>query len=701
MPPIPDVVASLVGPFGTSLGTFQNIGCTATLTSTGPWLVIVKASHYNNSGLGPITGASEMEVRHQSTRFGAERWCSLFGSVAPSVAAGSSIKTFFVVSATSGDTVSLWLRSVDTGSGLQPVEAGDASVECIFLGWATPGVDYVYAEGPNSDAAEVIAAGATWITGSAAGRIGQGAGEVPYTVPANGDYWMIGYMESFLSGAVGPSEINGARIQLNGAPAGTGVEHHTSNDVTIPTAYEPNFFEEDVFTFTAGAQPEIQWECNNAPTGLAVAIRRTRIFLFRLGAVTNYAFIVNGGNIQVPASSTVLAANALTFNFGSGVRVLISGTATFQTGGGNWGRAWLNQDAGNIRWPLSGRIEAFFDEGTTAFEDECPIHFGTVITQTGSVTWRLGEETDPGANLYTLGRTPGNLGPARTVLVAIHLDQGAVAPPIVLTPAADSMVFDDLAAAISSVSILSAPLDSMVFDDLPPTTSQALIRVAAVDSMIFDDLPPMISVAIVQTPATDSVVFDDLPPTTSQAIVRVAAVDSMIFDDLLPTASPGVSIVTAPLDNFIFDDLDATVTQGFIESPAPDQMVFTSLDPTSGAGVTIVTAPLSVLVFADLAPTIVGPTPPPPPPQPRPVPRRRGGGGGGGNGYPFIPISFQPPMPPLPPQLREDPPRCETPQDDAPSEAALALAELFSREPRKAVALGLARVFLPCRKPER
>lgn len=652
---IPNVLATLTGPFNTSSATFQDIGCTATLTQTGFWLIVSLCSHYNNSGSGAVTDASSMELRWQSTRYGTEQWCSLFGSFAPSIAAGSSIKSWCVINATSGDQVSLWLRSVDIdGGGTVQVSAGDASLQCIFLGGLTRGTDWEYAEGPNSDTAEAIATGTSWIGLAAAGRIGQGAGEVPFTAPANGDYWVLGYLEGFLSGTPGTAENSGARIRIDGAAGGTGVEHHITHNVTVPQTLEPNFVEEDVQTWTAGHQPEIEWEINNTAAGQAAAGRRSRVFILRLGVLANYAFIVNSGNIQVPSSSTVEAANGLTFDFGTAIACMISSTATWQTGGGNWGRAWLNQDDGDIHWPLSGRIEAVFDEGTGATDDEVPIHFGTIITQSGSVTWRLAEQTDSGANPYTLGRDRGDTTSARTILLAMQLATAGTpvvvtadlssfvftsqSPSVVLSavvqaPSADSVVFDDLPATIALSGITrTQAADSCVFDDLGAAVSlSAITRAPSVDSVIFDDLPAAISNPTTMSPATDAMVFtslaqtiavgaisvtasldtcvfDDLAPTVSNGTTVTPASSSIVFDDLDPTTPVGPVSSTAGLDSLVFDDLAATVAQQSVQTPAASSLVFDDLDPSTSVGAVTVGAAVDSIAFDDLDPTIVNPT---------------------------------------------------------------------------------------------
>lgn len=399
-----------------------------TLNATGNWVIFPLASHTNLTGAGGITISSEVEWRHNTTRQGVSRWCDIFGQFAPSVAAGTSLRGVQVISATNGDTVSMRFRCEDvTASGSGDVEVGDVALVAICLNGLVQGTDYWISDGGNSDSAEATSAGTTWIQGAAAGRIGQGVGEVSFTVPSNGDYAIWASMEIFLNGAPGTTEAHGCRLRrvdVGPSNLGSGIELQVSHPVAQPTAFIGNVVEHDVLTLTSGTQPEIQWEINNETVGVACAMRRSRIFILRLGALANASFITNAGDIQVPSAGIVEGANGLTFNFGISVPVFISASPTFQTGGGNWGRAWLHQDAGDVRYPAGaqGRLNALYDDGVGAGDDIDTMQLHTLQTQTGSVTWRLGEETDSGANTYTLGRNRGNSATARTVLSALHLE---------------------------------------------------------------------------------------------------------------------------------------------------------------------------------------------------------------------------------------------------------------------------------------
>lgn len=417
-----DTLAGPVSQGGSTGDVYATVSGISVTLAAGRWLVRARASHTNLTGSGSVTRSSSVEVRHNTTRYGVSRWCSLFGSFAPSVAAGSMLQTFFVIDASNGDTIDMRLRRVnDDGTDDGDVEIGDAIIEAINLDDLVEGTDYWYADGGNSDTAEVTAGDATWITAAAAGRIGQDASEVDLTAPSTGDYWVIASIETFNNGTPGTVEDGRARLRVDGAAAGTGQEHTHTRDVGSPDAYSATIHEEDVLALTANDQPEIQWEVANDASGDSAGYRRSRIFVLRLGALADYAFIANAGNIQVSSTGTVEGTNGLTFNFGT-ADVLISGTASWQTGGGDWGRAWLHQDAGDIHHPPTGRMHAVVDEGVGAADDELPIAFGTIVSSTGSETWRLAQQTDASANAYTLGRARGNGASARTILIALQLE---------------------------------------------------------------------------------------------------------------------------------------------------------------------------------------------------------------------------------------------------------------------------------------
>jgi hypothetical protein len=237
-------------------------------------------------------------------------------------------------------------------------------------------------------------------------------------------------------------------LRVDGAAAGTGQEHTHTRDPGSPGAFWSNFFELDVLALTANDTPEIQWEVANDASGDSAGYRRSRILVLRLGAFSDYEYIVNAGNVQVASAGVVEATNGLTFDFGTN-DVLILGCASWQTAGGNWGRAWLHQDAGDVRHPSTGRIQALADDGVGATDDEMPIAFAELMSSTGSETWRLAQETDSGANTYTLGRARGNGGSARTVLIAIPMEIGTTAE---FAEAIGSVAIDGAAAVAPVVS---------------------------------------------------------------------------------------------------------------------------------------------------------------------------------------------------------------------------------------------------------
>lgn len=424
MPALDYILETLAGPVvnsGASGDVATDTGCTATLTA-GRWLVLATASHVNLTGAGGVTQSSEVEVRHESTRLTVSRWSSPFGSFAPSIAGGTTLKTLYVLDALNGDEITVWLRRDNNGGAdTGDVEVGDIQLLCVNLDTLVEGADYWWAEGPNSDTAEVTAAGTTWVDCAAAGQFGQGGSQVDFTAPSTGDYWVTGSLNAYVTTVSANTEIAGARMRRgDGTPAniGSGVEQQVTLEGGSPTASVYNFTEEDVLSLTAGDTPDIRWQVNNSSSGTSVGFRRSRLFVLRLDALTDYAFITNAGNIQTSGGSTTEGANGLTFSLGTDA--LVTASPISQPGGGNWGRSWLHEDAGDVHHPASAELDVYYNDGSGGSDDVGAMKM-FYVASTGSQTFRLAQQADGGAGTFTLGRTRGNGGSARTVLLAMTL----------------------------------------------------------------------------------------------------------------------------------------------------------------------------------------------------------------------------------------------------------------------------------------
>lgn len=413
---------------GTTGDSYTDATCTATLTA-GRWLIMVIASHQNRTGSGSLTIASELEIRLNSTRIGTARWANAFGGFVPDSNTGHSYRGFVVATVANGDTVSVWVRRRDLGgaTGGDVIRVDDAQIIAINLDLLTEGTDYVYAAAANSDTSEVVTTDATWVTANAAGRIGHGASEIPYTAPATDNYWVLAQIESALDGTAGTVERSGARLRMdNGsgfATIGSGEQYH-SHVVGNPTTFQCSFVEEDWIALTSGDQPVIRWEVNNDTLGDAGGFRRSRVFMLRAGALANSSAIVNAGNGQIASGGgTTEAANGLSFNFGTSLPTFITGSCNSQHGGSNWARLWLHEDAGDVHHPAGNRDDVYTlaAENMSSTGDILSQRFMELGTLSGSQVWRYAKTSDSGAMASSFGRNRGDTASVRTVLIALQL----------------------------------------------------------------------------------------------------------------------------------------------------------------------------------------------------------------------------------------------------------------------------------------
>lgn len=421
------------GPVTATGATWVATGASVTLTA-GRWLIRPNVSHVNASGAGGVTSSSQVELRQNAARIGVNRWCSFYGAFRPTSGAlsggaigGSALKGFAVITAAASDTVTAHVSSHDSGSGHNNALAGDAVIEAVNLDTLVLGTDYVYAESANSDTADIVAAGTTWVTSSAASRIGPSGGRVSLTIPSTGVWWIIACAESFISGAPSGSEVAWCRLRrIDGTPTtiGSGQESNFTHNTGSPSAFVHQFVEEDVRSFTAGEQPEIELQFRNVSGGVACGVRRVRILMVRLAAFRNATVAsptIDG--LQQVGAGVPESVNGLTFNYGSNVNVYVSCSPTWQSGGGNWGAAHLHRDAGDVHYPELGRIEAFdvARENIGSGGDYTCVQLPALLQNvSGSQTMRLALETLGGVN-HTLGRTQANTGDATTQMVAFEL----------------------------------------------------------------------------------------------------------------------------------------------------------------------------------------------------------------------------------------------------------------------------------------
>ena len=603
MPAVDFEHSAVAGPVTAPNATYVATGASCTLAA-GRWVVMGSCSHVNASGAGSITSSSEVEFRHNSTRLALSRWCSIFGAFRPTsgglsggAIGGSAARDFAVINASASDTVSLHVAAFDSGSGFNDAIAGDAVIDCINLDLLTEGVDYVYAETANSDTVDVVAAGTSWVTGSAAGRIGQGVGEVPFTVPSTGDYYVRARVENFVSGAVGSAESARMRLRrVDGTPAtiGSNVEQLVAQELLSPTAFVIPLVDEAVLSLTAGEQPELQIEVSNVSGGVAMGYRRFRILLIRLAAFRNYTVSSQVDGLQQAGSGDPESSVSCTFNYGSGVDVFITACPTWQSGGGDWGSGRLHQDSGDVRFPPLGRIDAYNagrENVGTGGDISCQaLH--TIGTFTGSQSFRLGMFTRGGLN-HTYGRDHANTGDANTRIVAWELYTADSATTS--TPDSQRIRFRDGTPTTVMARSLTPSSERIRVRDTAPTPSLGAVSTmpASQRARVRDGSPTPAVGAMSVAPASARARFRDGVPTPSLgALVATPTTERLRIRDASLTAGVGALTASLGAQRIRFRDGTLSLTLPDVYTPDAGRVRFVESAPTSvlGARVFVPTA---------------------------------------------------------------------------------------------------------------
>lgn len=585
------------GPVTATGASYVATGASCTLAA-GRWVVMGSCSHVNASGGGGVTSSSEVEFRHNSTRLALSRWCSIFGAFRPTsgdlsggAVGGSAARDFAVINASASDTVSMHVRAVDVGSGFNDALAGDAVIDCINLDLLTEGVDYVYAETANSDTADVVASGTSWVTGSAAGRIGQGASEVPFTAPSTGDYYVRARVENFVSGAVGSAEAARMRLRLNGATIGSGVEQLVTQELGSPTAFIIPLVDEAVIPLTMGDQPELQIEVSNVSGGVAMGYRRFRILLIRLAAFRNYTVSSQVDGLQQAGSGDPESSTSCTFDYGTGVDVFLTACPTWQSGGGDWGSGRLHQDSGDVRFPPLGRIDAYNtgrENVGTGGDINCQaLH--TIGTFTGSQSFRLGMLTRGGVN-HTYGRNHANSADANTRIVAFELYTADSATTF--TPDAQRIRFQDGTPTATMARSVTPASERMRVRDTAPTPSLGAVSntPASQRARVQDGAPTASLGAVSVAPASARARFQDGAPTvTLGALAVTPTTERLRIRDASLTASVGAVAASLGAARMRFRDGTLSLTIPDVYTPAAGRVRFVDASPTVLLGARVYT----------------------------------------------------------------------------------------------------------------
>lgn len=408
MPAITPIVATNATGGTMSSGTFADASCTTSALTNGVVYLVLALSSHSTEGAFPTTSGSEMEARFGTTRYAASSFVGAFANFnAGDTANGGILQAAFTVTGDGSSTLNMRVRRV---GGSDTVRWGSAQFIAIPLTALTLNTDYWVAEASNSDSSEVIATDATWVTGASGGQLG-------FTPASSGDYLIVASSEGFISGTLGTQETFRARLRQDATTTiGTGTETSLDVDAATSAGFGPSFFAIDVVAGTASTPIAFRWEFSNDTAGDACAYRRSRIYAIRLDAFSDYASIVNGGNIVANSGSTD-AANALSFNFGTSIPTLILANCSHQNGGA-FGQGYLR--SGSTNYPADGYMWAVLNGGTGALDDNGWLTFATVQTLTGAQSWFLRGHSD-GASDLTYGRDRGNTTSARTPVVAIDL----------------------------------------------------------------------------------------------------------------------------------------------------------------------------------------------------------------------------------------------------------------------------------------
>jgi hypothetical protein len=402
----------------TDSGSFVDANCSSPTLDAGTWFAIGFANHRNDDASSSGFG-SEVEARIGSTRFAVSSWNSINGQFnIGDDAAGGCLSVFARVTSSGSDTLNMRGRALENAGG-EDILVGSQAWIYFNIGTMTENTDYWAAEAANSDTAEVTPNGNTWTASE----------QLSFTPTETGSYLIMASAEGFNAGGVSISNEYWARLRMDSTTIGTGTEMKCdiANFGTTTAVFGPSFTMIDVRTLTASVPVTFNWEFQNASGFSDLSYRRSRIYVFRLAAFVDSDFAVIADGIQA-SNSTVECTTALTFDFGaSPVTALVLAGCDYANGGA-WGSGWLRRDGTpDVDYPPDGRMWAVVETGLGATNDFMPLNFGAVQTSTtNSQTYRLVGMSEDTPTL-TFGRTRGNAGNSRMVLVALRMEGSASA----------------------------------------------------------------------------------------------------------------------------------------------------------------------------------------------------------------------------------------------------------------------------------
>lgn len=608
-------------PGTTTATTMQDTGCTSTALVNGvDYFVVGFANHQDDGGVAFVpTQWSEAELRFGTTRLAFSSAQTPFGNFAINGAACTQIHVAAMVTGDGSSTLNIRAQS---GDGSICTYAS-LSWQIMALDELVVDVDYWVADSGSGDSSEV--SGTDDDQAGARLRMVTDPSGSPstQTIGTETEYFVT------LSGIVGgfatdPAVYAPSFYAHDVRTLVGGTTYRIQWEYLDETSWEQgSALGQLTFTPSDSGDYAIWASAEAFVSGGVVQYRRSRVFALRLAAFVDYAYITNAGGIQC-AANTVEGAAGLTYDFGS-YEAYVAGCGTFQAGV-NWGRSFMRHDgAPDVDYPEDdGTSYNFVVNGLTSTSDISALGFGVISSDAGSQTWRnVGESTSPGGVL-AFGRNRGDTANSRSVLLAFALETAAPPPAAATSPVGffdvqivpvgwfDPTIqpigwFDEQFIGLSTDVIVTPAADSMVFDDLSTTIAlSALTRTPAAGSMVFDDLGATIAQTSNVSAAADQVVFDDLAATvTVSAVTRTPAADSCVFDDLAASVVLGAITVSTALDSVVFDDLAATISQASVLTPAASSTVFDDLGPTTSVSAIVVAAAVDTCMFDDLAATVI------------------------------------------------------------------------------------------------
>lgn len=492
---------------GTSVSdTPEDAQCTSAALANGDEFLVVGLAGFRVEGAS--TEYSQIEGRFGTTRLGLSRWEHAFDQFNTGDSSAGCV--FGVAARVIGDGSStLNMRVNCETAGYPTVRYGSQAWLAINLSELSENSDYWVADSSSGDTAEVTTTDDDVISlrftmnGTIIGC------EEPWvlTMPTDGAP----------SSSVGPTFL-----MLDVRPV------TASTPYTLQWEFDDNgsWVEGDAdgqLTFTPSFTGNILIiaSCECIGTGTAIQYRRTRVFVFRLGAFSASPFIVNAGGIDftnVGSGDEAEGVGTLTDTFGSGTEVVVFGSATHY-GAGNWSAQYLRQQGSpDVDTPDP---DGYFINSWDAPNDHYSLTTLDAATVSGSTSWNLVGQVDSGGNVR-VGRDAANSDDSRALLIALVMETSSA--PLTATPDAQRIrVRDGAPTATMARSVTPASERMRVRDTAPTANLGAVSNVPASQRVRFRDGAPTVALgALAVTPTTERLRIRDASLTASVGAVAAS-----------------------------------------------------------------------------------------------------------------------------------------------------------------------------------